>query len=73
MNNFLKLVFIVIVIAILGILFYFVLNASLSTSEVFQCNKWNAEAVEYGSNYYVTSWQVAQCDAHSIVLNATVK
>lgn len=66
-----------IAIAVVGIvgaffLFGFILNASLDTSEVFECNKWNDEAT-YLIGYYVTPWQVAQCNAHGITLNAPVE
>lgn len=56
-----------IMIAGITILFSYGMNKQ----ERIDCNKWNEQSTAY-ANYYVTEWQVAQCNAHGIHLTAPV-
>lgn len=43
------------------------LNQSQIEREKWECEKWNQEAKEL-VNYYVTNWQIEQCEAVGIPL-----
>jgi len=65
-----------IVIAIISVILMAAIVAAIvvgtSRSEVAECMKWSQEAGAY-TGYFLAPWQVAQCDAHSIKINAPVK
>lgn len=56
---------------VVGSLFAF--NAGLSKQEVVECRQWASQAEEFGTAFYLTEWQADQCEAHGIIINATVK
>lgn len=41
-------------------------------NEEVECLTWASQAKQF-DNYYITSWQKQQCDAHGITIEAPVK
>lgn len=58
-------------IALATIAFAAALNAGLNKQEEVDCYTWQKQAKEY-QNFYLTTWQAEQCEAHGIEVDAPV-
>lgn len=65
---------IAIILAVIGVVSgaVYLGENSLNDSEIAECRKWQEQSAQY-SGFYIVQWQKDQCDAHSIIINATVK
>lgn len=47
------------------------LESSLSRSEIAECKRWSIEATKM-NDYYITEWQLDQCNRHGLDLSAPI-
>ena len=62
----------IIFITIFTLVTFFSLSVGMDKREIVECLKWQSQASEY-PQYYLLGWQVEQCNAHNIIINAPVK
>ena len=62
----------IILALILAIILFYAFFTGMKKSEQVECNKWKQEEENY-QNYYVTSWQVEQCEQYGITFNSPVE
>lgn len=55
-------------IATTFILLGFAVNVAISKNEVIECMKWKEQAQTL-AEFYLTQWQVNQCEAHNITIS----
>ncbi len=67
-----EILIIVIVLVLISIAFFVVMDKGLSGYEIYECQKWQAEATTY-QGYFVTGWQQAQCNHYHIEIDAPVQ
>lgn len=65
-------IFYAIWIPIIVGVFIWTLVVGFGRGEEVECYKWQNQAAQY-PNFYLTTWQKGQCDAHQIIINAPVK
>lgn len=52
--------------------FVYLLISSATTSEKYECYKWQEQSAKF-EGFYLVGWQSEQCKAHNIIVNAPVK
>lgn len=62
-----KNLFLFLIAGVLITAFAFVVRAGIAKSEQNECYKWQNEAKLY-AGYYLTNWQIEQCEYYSINL-----
>ena len=68
-NFIISLIGVIIIWYFLG---FWLIPTMIDSYEKYECTKWEQESGEY-NNYYITSWQLAQCSHYNIKINAIVK
>ncbi len=73
--TFITMYFIILPLLVLG--FFYMLIASFKVgaekTAIHECLTWQQQSIELGEHYYLLQWQVDQCEAVNIKINAPVK